>query len=73
IHFKGNGKEFIGWGRTKNERLPIGSTLDRRKGVFYWMPGPGFLRKHILHFTVTDGICISKPIKVIVNIVPKKK
>jgi hypothetical protein len=22
--------------------LPIGSTLDTRKGIFYWQPGPGF-------------------------------
>jgi hypothetical protein len=23
--------------------LPIGSTLDVEKGIFYWQPGPGFL------------------------------
>jgi photosystem II stability/assembly factor-like uncharacterized protein len=23
--------------------LPIGSTLDRERGVFYWQPGPGFI------------------------------
>lgn len=23
--------------------LPIGSTLDTEKGVFYWSPGPGFI------------------------------
>ena len=23
--------------------LPIGSTLDQKKGVLYWQPGPGFL------------------------------
>ncbi len=23
--------------------LPIGSTLDNEKGVFYWLPGPGFI------------------------------
>ncbi|MCP5102716.1 MAG: BACON domain-containing protein, partial [bacterium] len=22
--------------------LPIGSTLDRERGIFYWLPGPGF-------------------------------
>ena len=23
--------------------LPIGSTLDKEKGIFYWLPGPGFV------------------------------
>jgi hypothetical protein len=23
--------------------LPIGSSLDTKKGIFYWLPGPGFL------------------------------
>jgi hypothetical protein len=23
--------------------LPIGSTLDRERGIFYWLPGPGFV------------------------------
>jgi len=23
--------------------LPIGSTLDTEKGIFYWLPGPGFI------------------------------
>ena len=30
----------------KNTRLPIGSTLDKKKGIFYWGPGPGFLGEY---------------------------
>jgi hypothetical protein len=31
-------------------RLPVGSTLDRQKGIFYWEPGPGFLGRYHLVF-----------------------
>jgi hypothetical protein len=30
--------------------LPIGSTLDRSTGRFYWQPGPGFIGKYTLLF-----------------------
>jgi len=30
--------------------LPVGSTLDRQKGIFYWEPGPGFQGKYHLVF-----------------------
>jgi parallel beta-helix repeat protein len=30
--------------------LPIGSTLDTKRGVFYWYPGPGFLGEYQLFF-----------------------
>lgn len=26
--------------------LPIGSTLDHEKGIFYWSPGPGFIGRY---------------------------
>jgi hypothetical protein len=26
--------------------LPIGSTLDIEKGIFYWQPGPGFIGEY---------------------------
>jgi hypothetical protein len=66
------GTKFIGWGSDETRGLPIGSTLDRDKGIFYWSPGPGFLGKHLLHFAVTDGVSRSKPAAVLVNIIPKK-
>jgi hypothetical protein len=34
--------------------LPIGSTLDRTNGVFYWQPGPGFIGKYDFIF-ITRG------------------
>ena len=72
IHLTGQGgNEFIGWGSNKNQPLPEGSTLDKEKGIFYWIPCPGFLGRHILHFAVTDGEFYSIPIEVMVNIVPK--
>ena len=37
--------------RTLNlSSLPIGSTLDRNKGIFYWHPGPGFVGPYELLF-----------------------
>jgi len=43
---------MIAGGETKP--LPIGSTLDRESGVFYWHPGPGFMGEYVLVF-VTRG------------------
>jgi hypothetical protein len=34
--------------------LPIGSTLDKEKGIFYWQPGPGFLGTYRFEFLLTD-------------------
>lgn len=65
------GQQFIGWGADETKSLPVGSTLDREKGVFYWSIGPGFLKSHTLHFAVTDGVFRSAPLKIQVNIKPK--
>lgn len=35
--------------------LPIGSTLDKEKGIFYWNPGPGFIGNYELLFTDNPG------------------
>ncbi len=35
---------------TCGHRLPAGSTLDSEKGIFYWLPGPGFLGEYTLTF-----------------------
>ena len=72
LEFKAKeGLKFVGWGKEKSINLPIGSTLDEKNGIFYWIPGPGFLNRHVLHFAVTDGIYISKPVQVVISIVPK--
>jgi hypothetical protein len=40
--------------------LPIGSTLDMERGIFYWQPGPGFIGDYQLIFLIkeeeTEGI-----------------
>jgi hypothetical protein len=72
---KGSGEgglRLIGWGRDESRPLPIGSTLDPDTGVFTWIPGPGFLGEHILHFALTDGERKGRPIAVTVRIVPLK-
>jgi hypothetical protein len=72
LHLDGEGgNRFIGWGRSTSEALPEGSTLDEDNGVFYWMPSPGFLGKHVLHFAVTDGQIRGRPVKIVVDIHPK--
>jgi hypothetical protein len=35
--------------------LPIGSTLDKKAGKFYWSPGPGFYGKYHLVFLIKDS------------------
>jgi len=52
-------------------QLPVGSTLDLKKGIFSWIPGPGFLGKYNLVFVEKgpDGSLSKK--KVTVTIVPQ--
>jgi hypothetical protein len=35
--------------------LPIGSTLAKKAGKFYWSPGPGFYGKYDLVFLIKDS------------------
>ncbi|MCX6558872.1 MAG: hypothetical protein NTZ26_00015, partial [Candidatus Aminicenantes bacterium] len=65
------GARFLGWGRAEGLPLPIGSTLRPETGEFFWIPGPGFLGEHVLHFAVTDGVTRSLPLRVTIRIVPK--
>jgi hypothetical protein len=54
-------------------QLPIGSTLDSQRGIFYWSPGPGFIGLYRLVF-VGKGPDREMNKKIIdVNIVPKFK
>jgi len=34
--------------------LPIGSTFDHSKGIFYWQPGPGFIGEYRFVFFQSD-------------------
>ncbi len=68
----GRNMKYIGWGENKWKALPIGSSLDREKGIFSWIPTPGFIGKYVLHFAITDGSYMSKPLRVEVNVIPKR-
>lgn len=35
--------------------LPVGSTLDKERGIFYWLPGPGFVGRYRFLFTSPGG------------------
>ncbi|MDH7513940.1 MAG: Ig-like domain-containing protein [Clostridiales bacterium] len=65
------GERFVGWGEDKTRPLPVGSTLEEKKGVFHWRIGPGFLGRHVLHFAVCRGNLISQAAEVIITILPK--
>ncbi|MGE5343629.1 MAG: BACON domain-containing protein [Candidatus Omnitrophota bacterium] len=49
---------FQGYLRVGNQlrQLPIGSTLDQEKGIFYWQPGPGFVGEYRFVFIGSDKI-----------------
>ncbi|NIM13263.1 MAG: hypothetical protein GTO45_14215 [Candidatus Aminicenantes bacterium] len=53
--------------------LPVGSTLDTGRGIFYWQPGPGFIGQYQLVFLSREenGELTKKTIKI--NIMPKFK
>lgn len=36
--------------------LPPGSTLDSEKGIFYWMPGAGFVGEYTFDFVASDPL-----------------
>jgi hypothetical protein len=52
--------------------LPIGSTMDAKRGIFYWQPGPGFVGCYdFLFIRSQEGKGIKTNIKI--NIIPKFK
>jgi hypothetical protein len=51
--------------------LPVGSTMDMEKGVFYWQPGPGFIGEYQLVFVGRDGIGGMNLRKINITIRPK--
>jgi hypothetical protein len=48
---------MVGYHMVGNEfkPLPIGSTLDREKGIFYWQPGVGFYGTYEFVFIKVEG------------------
>jgi len=51
--------------------LPIGSTLDGERGLFSWLPGPGFVGTYELVFLRTDESGLTTRIPVRITIRPK--
>jgi len=50
--------------------LPIGSTFDPGKGIFYWQPGPGFVGVYRFVFVEKDEAGQVNREDIIVNIMP---
>jgi len=69
----GKAKTIKGYLIVANELrpLPIGSTLDTKKGTFSWMPGPGFIGTYHLLFLQTDGFGVTRRIPVNILIRPE--
>jgi hypothetical protein len=53
-------------------QLPVGSTLDVGKGIFYWQAGLGYLGRYELGFVIQDKEGKVSNTNVIVNIVPRQ-
>jgi Tol biopolymer transport system component len=51
--------------------LPVGSTLDGKKGIFYWQPGPGFVGKYRLVFIKKDQHKNVTRKNILVEIIPQ--
>ncbi|MCX6584482.1 MAG: Ig-like domain-containing protein [Candidatus Aminicenantes bacterium] len=52
--------------------LPIGSTLDKENGIFYWQSGPGFVGEYRLLFIGRDNNGQQTRKNIVVNIKPKQ-
>jgi len=53
-------------------KLPIGSNLDEKTGIFTWSPGPGYLGQYQLLFVVKNAAGVVKRIPVTVWIRAKR-
>jgi hypothetical protein len=53
-------------------KLPIGSTLDRDNGIFYWQPGPGFIGEYRFVFIGKDDAEEFTSKNIVVSIKPKQ-
>jgi len=58
--------------RIKNRLpLPTGSTLDSKNGIFYWMPGPGFVGEYRFDFMETNPNGSISKRNIVIRILPK--
>jgi hypothetical protein len=65
--------EFIGFqiiGK-RLKPLPFGSTIDSRRGIFYWQPGPGFIGDYEFVFIVIDPVGTMAKRRINIKIIPK--
>jgi hypothetical protein len=65
-----NSKFYSGYQLVGNQLrpLPIGSTMDAKRGIFYWQLGPGFFGDYDFVFIrAGTGKTISKKVKVEIN------
>jgi hypothetical protein len=62
IHFDNNVQILTGClvvnnaQRIQTKPLPIGSTLDSQRGIFYWLPGLAFVGDYTFDFVIKEGI-----------------
>jgi len=62
------GYQFVG---RQLRPLPIGSTLDTVKGIFYWQPPPAFIGKYTFVFVRRDKTGAFFKTNVTIKIGPK--
>ncbi|MDQ1353539.1 MAG: hypothetical protein QG657_3845 [Acidobacteriota bacterium] len=72
LHFKPDSQLF-GYLKVGEQlrALPIGSSLDPGKGIFYWQVGPGFVGEYCLVFVETGSNGDMTGKNILVSIVPK--
>jgi hypothetical protein len=51
--------------------LPIGSTLDTERGIFYWQPGPGFVGDYRMVFYAPGNAGDIRIRSILIRILPK--
>jgi hypothetical protein len=56
---------------TRLEKLPIGSSMDQKKGTFYWQVGPAYLGDYRMVFILEDQAGFLTKKNVHVKVVPK--
>ncbi|MDQ1351625.1 MAG: hypothetical protein QG657_1930 [Acidobacteriota bacterium] len=68
-----DGVECLGYLSVGNrlKPLPIGSTMDVKRGIFYWQPGPGFVGSYRLVFIKKDSRGQTTQKNITVKIIPK--
>jgi hypothetical protein len=67
------GTEFSGYMIVADalKPLPVGSTLDREKGIFHWLPAPGFLGEYRLVFIKEEEPGLMTRKELIITVIPK--